>query len=79
MASVGMVCNTNPLFKVPVTPDPQKVKSSSGLNLPLLLRRSCPAHSLGSALQGGPAWGRHPSNVSYALSSSVPPKGQLSI
>lgn len=75
MASLAY--NTNPLFKVPLPPGPQKGPGlgftypfcSGGTVLP----------SPGSALQGGPAWGEHPSNVSYALSSSVPPKGQVSI
>lgn len=75
MASVGMACNTNPLFEVPVTPDPQE-GPALGLSSPLAqVGLSCPQQ--GPAMQGA-AWGRHPSNVSYAL-SSLCPRGQLSL
>lgn len=51
MASVGMACNTNPLFEVPVTPDPQE-GPALGLSSPLAqVGLSCPQQ--GPALQGG--------------------------
>lgn len=70
---LSVACNTNPVFLFL----PQKGAAlgftspscSGGAVLPTRI----------SALQGGPAWGRHPSNVSYALPSSVPPKGQVSM
>lgn len=78
-----VACNTNPLFKVPLTPDPQKgpdlgspyTSCSGGAVLPMAIALLCRVERGSSE----PACSRHPRNVSYAGSSSVPPKGQVSI
>lgn len=75
--TASVAYNTNPLFKAPLTSGPQK-GPALGFTYPFSSGGAVlPTH--GSALQGGPAWGKHPSNVSYALASSVPSKSQVSI
>lgn len=81
-----VACNTNPLFIVPLTPDPQKGPDLGSPYTSCSGGAVLPTHSHCSALlcrvergSSEPACSRHPSNVSYAGSSSVPPKGQVSI
>lgn len=76
--------NTDSLYKVPLNPYPQKgpdlglihLSCSGGAILPA-------AAALLSSRESGsrvaePGWSRNPSNAGYAVSSSSPPKGQVS-
>lgn len=80
----SLPCNADSLYKVPLNPDPQKGQDL-GLKHFALVEPFCPqpllCFALGRVAAGwqSPAWSRNPSNAGYAVSSSLPPKGQISI
>lgn len=81
----SLPCNTDPLYKVPLNLDPQKgpdlgliyTSWSGGAVLPTAVALLCSQES--STRPAEPSQGRNPSNAGYAVSSSLPPKGQVSI
>lgn len=81
----SLPCNTDPLYKVPLNLDPQKgpdlgliyTSRSGGAVLPTAVALLCSQES--STRPTEPSHGRNPSNAGYAVSSSLPPKGQVSI
>lgn len=81
----SLPCNTDSLYKVPLIPDPQKgpdlgliyTSCSGGAVLPTAIALLCSRESGTRAAEPGQS--RNPSNAGYAVSSSLPPKGQVSI
>lgn len=79
-----VACNTNPCLKSlsPLTHKRDQIRAHPTPVAQVEPSCPCTAIALLCRVERGssePACSRHPSNVSYAGSSSVPPKGQVSI